>query len=59
MMNTHPYVHWRLRLFPFIQWFSRVDRASAKADFWAGVSGAIVVLPQGVAFATIAGMPPE
>jgi SulP family sulfate permease len=29
------------------------------ADFVAGLTGAIIVLPQGVAFATIAGMPPE
>lgn len=30
-----------------------------KADLLAGLTGAIVVLPQGVAFAMIAGMPPE
>ena len=30
-----------------------------KADFFAGLTGAIIVLPQSVAFATIAGMPPE
>ena len=30
-----------------------------KSDLTAGLTGAIVVLPQGVAFATIAGMPPE
>jgi len=34
-------------------------RESAKADLIAGLTGAIIVLPQGVAFATIAGMPPE
>ncbi len=36
-----------------------VDRATAKDDLIAGVTGAMIVLPQGVAFATIAGMPPE
>lgn len=30
-----------------------------RADLLAGLTGAIIVLPQGVAFATIAGMPPE
>ncbi len=30
-----------------------------RADALAGLTGAIVVLPQGVAFATLAGMPPE
>ncbi|PKO62323.1 MAG: sodium-independent anion transporter [Betaproteobacteria bacterium HGW-Betaproteobacteria-18] len=36
-----------------------VDRNSTRADLIAGLSGALIVLPQGVAFATIAGMPPE
>jgi len=36
-----------------------VDRASTRADLIAGITGALIVLPQGVAFATIAGMPPE
>ncbi len=50
---------WLVRLFPFIKWWHRVNRDTLRADFWAGLTGAIVVLPQGVAFATIAGMPPE
>lgn len=50
---------WFLRLFPFLLWWHRVDRPTLRADFLAGLTGAIVVLPQGVAFATIAGMPPE
>lgn len=36
----------------------QVDRRSLRADFMAGVTGAIIVLPQGVAFAMIAGLPP-
>jgi len=36
-----------------------VDRDSSRADLMAGLTGALIVLPQGVAFATIAGMPPE
>ena len=47
------------RVFPFIAWWPRVDRASVRADLIAGLVGAIVVLPQGVAFATLAGMPPQ
>jgi SulP family sulfate permease len=50
---------WLVRLFPFLQWWHRVDRHSFRADLSAGLTGAVVVLPQGVAFATIAGMPPE
>ena len=40
-------------------WFSRVNRASLRADAIAGLTGASLVLPQGVAFAAIAGLPPE
>lgn len=44
---------------PFLRWLPRVNRTNIKADIIAGLTGAIVVLPQGVAFATIAGMPPQ
>ena len=44
---------------PFTQWLPQVRRGDVRADAMAGLTGAIVVLPQGVAFATIAGMPPE
>ena len=44
---------------PFLLWWPDVDRGTLKADALAALTGAVVVLPQGVAFATIAGMPPE
>ncbi len=47
------------RFLPFLLWWPRVNRETARHDFVAGLTGAIVVLPQGVAFAVIAGMPPE
>jgi SulP family sulfate permease len=46
-------------LFPFLTWFKQLNPDSVRSDFMAGLAGGIVVLPQGVAFATIAGMPPE
>ena len=46
-------------LFPFMLWMRLVNKESLKADFFAGLTGAVIVLPQGVAFATIAGLPPE
>ncbi len=42
------------KLFPFLRWRRRVARATLRDDLLAGVTGAVVVLPQGVAFATIA-----
>jgi SulP family sulfate permease len=47
------------RLFPFLLWWPMVNRQTLRADALAGITGAVVVLPQGVAFATIAGLPPE
>ncbi|NEV63157.1 SulP family inorganic anion transporter [Thiorhodococcus minor] len=44
---------------PYKAWLPLVGPASLRADLVAALTGAIVVLPQGVAFATIAGMPPE
>ena len=46
-------------LAPFRRWLPMLDRRTVSADLMAGLTGAVVVLPQGVAFATIAGMPPE
>ena len=46
-------------LFPFLNWIHLVNRHSLKSDMVAGLTGAVIVLPQGVAFATIAGLPPE
>ena len=53
------YPHWLIRAFPMLRWWNRVNGKSLRVDFLAGLTGAVVVLPQGVAFATIAGMPPE
>ena len=52
------YIRWE-RIFPFLGWLPMVNRQTVQHDWWAGITGALVVLPQGVAFATIAGMPPE
>ncbi len=47
------------RLFPFLAWRERVTRDTLRADLVAGLIAAVIVVPQGVAFATLAGMPPE
>ncbi|HWI13158.1 MAG TPA: SulP family inorganic anion transporter, partial [Burkholderiales bacterium] len=51
--------NWVLQLLPFLRWWPRVNRETVRSDLSAGLTGAVLVLPQGVAFATIAGMPPE
>jgi SulP family sulfate permease len=44
---------------PFLVWWPQVTKDTFRADALAGFTGAIVVIPQGIAFASIAGMPPE
>ncbi|MFA5916958.1 MAG: SulP family inorganic anion transporter [Candidatus Gracilibacteria bacterium] len=45
---------------PFKSWIGELKNINTlKADAIAGITGAIIVLPQGIAFATIAGLPPE
>ena len=45
---------------PILRWLPEIRQPGAlRADALAGLTGAIVVLPQGVAFATLAGLPPQ
>ncbi len=56
--NGNGAVSWPRRLMPFLSWAPHVNPVTLNADFWAALTGALVVLPQGIAYATIAGMPP-
>lgn len=47
------------KLLPFLRWWPMVSRKTLRDDLLAGFTGALIVLPQGVAFATIAGLPPQ
>ena len=50
---------WPRQFLPFLKWWPRVNRNSLRADATAALTGAVIVLPQGVAFATLAGLPPQ
>ena len=43
----------------FGPWVKHVNKLTLRADLIAGILGALLVLPQGFAFATLAGLPPE
>lgn len=47
------------KVLPFLDWGRRITRKTLRDDVLAGLTGAVVALPQGVAFALIAGLPPE
>lgn len=49
----------RHSLFPFLSWLPRQTRTSVGRDLIVGLSGAILALPQSIAYALIAGLPPE
>ena len=43
----------------FGDWVRQLSPVTLRADAMAGLLGAVLVLPQGIAFATLAGLPPE
>jgi SulP family sulfate permease len=47
------------KVFPFLRWWHFMGWDTLRADLLAGLTGTVIVLPQGVAFAMIAGLPPE
>jgi SulP family sulfate permease len=48
-----------INYFPARNWLNKVNGQTIQSDAFAGFTNAAIVLPQGVAFATIAGLPPE
>jgi len=48
-----------VRVLPFLRWWPQVDRHTVRADVLAGLTGAMLGLPQGVAFAILCGLPPQ
>jgi SulP family sulfate permease len=40
-------------------WWRNINQSTLRQDLFAGLTGAVIVLPQGVAFALLAGLPPE
>ena len=56
MANPEVWLH---KLMPMLRWWPMVDRGSVRADLIAGLTGTIILVPQAVAYASIAGLPPE
>ena len=44
------------RWFPFLNW-PKPTTALLRGEFWAGLTVGLMLLPQGVAYAALAGMP--
>lgn len=56
---TSQFIFFLRKIFPFLRWWNFIGWDTTRADLLAGLTGAVIVLPQGVAFAMIAGLPPE
>lgn len=54
--NRRMTLHALSRWLPFLAWPSP-DRALLKGEFWAGMTVGLMLVPQGVAYAALAGMP--
>ena len=48
-----------VKLLPFLQWSREINQVMLGKDLMAGITGAVIALPQGVAYALIAGLPAE
>lgn len=46
------------KFFPFLQWLSNYTSANLSKDLVAGLTVGIILIPQGMAYAMIAGLPP-
>ncbi|TFH86073.1 SulP family inorganic anion transporter [Billgrantia azerbaijanica] len=47
------------RWLPFMSWLGRQPPGALRHDAMAGLTGAVLVVPQGVAYALLAGLPPQ
>lgn len=57
--QSSPVLMRMLRMLPFLGWMRMIDRGTLRDDLFAGFTNAAIVLPQGIAFAAIAGLPPQ
>jgi SulP family sulfate permease len=48
---------WLNKLFPFLSWRQEINRDTLRADLMAGITVALVAIPQSLAYAQLAGVP--
>lgn len=58
MLHTLPDQHMLYRFFPFLTWLEGYQIAFFRRDLLAGLTVAVVLIPQSMAYAMLAGMPP-
>ena len=56
--DERPYLDILYRMLPFLEWLKRYEMSYLKSDFIAGITVAVVLIPQAMAYAMLAGLPP-
>ena len=56
--NESQYLGLLYRIFPFLEWLKGYQMSFLKGDLIAGITVAVVLIPQAMAYAMLAGMPP-
>jgi len=57
-LSTNPLIHWILRYLPILQWLPKYQFSWLRADIVAGLTVWAVMVPESMAYAGIAGVPP-
>ena len=57
MRNNHSQPLWH-HLFPFLEWIKGYNRSFFRTDLIAGITVAVVLIPQAMAYSMLAGLPP-
>lgn len=58
MSRTIPHPSMLYRFFPFLTWFKEYQISTFRSDLLAGLTVVVVLIPQSMAYAMLAGMPP-
>lgn len=58
MSHTIPHHSMLYRFFPFLTWFKEYQISTFRSDLLAGLTVVVVLIPQSMAYAMLAGMPP-
>lgn len=48
-----------MRFFPIVEWLKNYNKTDFNGDIFAGIITAILLVPQGIAYAMLAGLPPQ
>lgn len=57
-LRTDSQTHWLLKRLPFVGWLRKYQRADLPHDVVAGLTVATMLIPQSMAYALLAGLPP-